>query len=429
MPLLDRVREIYKGFHPTFWVANGMELFERLAYYGQGTILSIFLRDHLHFSEIDAGKISSVFGGLIYLLPIFAGTLADKFGFRRAFSMAFSILAVGYFLIGSTGMHMFARFYEGLPLFWVLIVMVVITATGGSFVKPSVLGTVAITSKPETKSLGFAVYYWLVNTGALLGPLIANVVRKSVGIEFVYLVSAVSCALMFAVNFFFYKEVKDDLGDAPESLGKKMKNLVVVLRNVRFMVFLLIFSLYWIMFWGGLYIVMPFFIMDFISADADFERVIASGAAAIFVLQLLVNRLTKHFSRNKAIVSGFAVSSLCWLIVGLHPTIWVIVLGIVVWSVGEMIQAPRYYEYISGLAPKGQQALFQGYGFLPIAIAWAVGGTFGGWLYTTYAKGGPNPSIVWYVLFGVGIVATILMAIYNWLLAPRGVPQGSGSST
>jgi len=417
--LSDRLKDFREGFHRTFWVANGMELFERLAYYGQGTILSIFLRNHLHFSEIEAGKISSVFGGLIYLLPIFAGTLADKFGFRRAFSIAFSVLAVGYFLIGSTGMHLFSGLYEGLPLFWILIVMVVITAMGGAFIKPSVLGTVAVTSKPETKSLGYAVYYWLVNIGAMLGPVIANLVRKSFGIEFVYLVSAASCALMFAVNFFLYEEVKDDSRDVVETLGKKMKNLVVVLRNFRFMVFLLIFSLYWIMFWGGLYIVMPYFITDFISRDADFELVLASGAAAIIVLQLVVNRLTKHFSPKTAIVAGFAVSSLCWLIVSLHPSLSVIVVAIVVWSVGEMIQAPRYYEYISGLAPKGQQALFQGYAFLPIAIAWAVGGTFGGWLYSTYAKADSNPAMVWYVLFGIGILATSFMMLYNRVLAPK----------
>jgi MFS family permease len=362
-----------------------------------------------------------VFGGLIYFLPIFAGTLADKIGFRRAFSIAFAVLAIGYFLIGSVGMGAFAGLYGGLPLFWVLIPMVVFTAMGGAFIKPSVLGTVAVTSSPGTKSLGYAVYYWLVNIGALLGPVIANLVRKNIGIEFVYVVSALSCALMFIVNLLFYKEVKDATHDVVETLGKKMKNLVVVLLNFRFMVFLFIFSLYWMMFWGGLYIVMPYFITDFISPDADFELILASGAAAIIVLQLVVNRITRHLSPKTAIASGFAVSSLCWLIVSFHPTVWVIVTAIIVWSVGEMTQAPRYYEYISGLAPKGQQALFQGYAFLPIAIAWGVGGTFGGWLYTTYAKSAADPRMVWYVLFGIGLIATALMVAYNRFLAPPAV--------
>ena len=419
MKLSERILEVRKGFHPTFWVANGMELFERLAYYGQQTVFSVYLRDHLHFSEIETGKISSIFGGLIYLLPIFAGTLADKFGFRKAFGVAFSVLAVGYFLIGSVGIAPFSRLYEGMPLFWVLTPMVIFTAMGGSFIKPSVLGTVAVTSKPEVKSVGYAIYYWLVNIGAWLGPVIAYVVRDTFGIQYVYLVSAVSCALMFTANLIFYREVADDSKDVVESLGTKMKNLVVVLKNFRFMIFLLIFSLYWIMFWGGLYIIVPFFMRDFISPDAPFELVLSVGALAIIVLQLVVNQATKHIATKQALLLGFAVSSLCWIIVALHPTTWFIVAGVVVWSVGEMMQAPRYYEYISTLAPKGQQALFQGYAFLPIAIAWAVGGTFGGWLYATYARATGNPTLVWWALFAVGVVATGLMWTYNTIVSAQ----------
>ena len=421
MAFSDRIRELREGFHRTFWVANGMELFERLAYYGQGTILSIFLRDHLKFSEQEVGNISSVFGGLIYFLPIFAGTLADKFGFRKAFSFAFAVLAVGYFLIGSTGIAAFSGLYDGLPLFWVLIVFVIFTAMGGSFIKPSVLGTVAVTSRPETKSLGYAVYYWLVNIGALLGPVIANAVRKNVGIEFVYLVSAISCAAMFVVNLVFYREVKDEAAHVVESLSTKLKNMVVVLANFRFMLFLLIFSLYWIMFWSGFYVVLPFYITDHIDRNANFELVLSVGAAGIIALQLPVNRLTKGLATKHAILLGFLISSLCFLVAAMTHSLWVIALGIIVWSVGEMIQAPRYYEYISTLAPPGQQALFQGYAFLPIAIAWLVGGWFGGRIYTAYGKNGGDAAIVWWIFLGIGLLASFLMFLYNRFVRPREV--------
>ena len=105
MEKISGAANIRSGFQKSFWIANGMELFERLAYYGQATILSVFLRDHLRFSEVEAGQLSSIFGGLIYFLPIFAGALADKFGFKRAFSFAFFVLAAGYFIIGSTVMY------------------------------------------------------------------------------------------------------------------------------------------------------------------------------------------------------------------------------------------------------------------------------------------------------------------------------------
>lgn len=424
MQLRQSIAEIRNGFHPTFWIANGMELFERLAYYGQATVLSIFLRDHLRFNEFQVGQLSSVFGGLIYLLPIFAGTLADKFGFRRAFSFAFFVLAVGYFLIGSTGMEFFHGFYSGLPLFWVLVVILILTATGGSFIKPSVLGTVAVTSKPETKSLGYAVYYWLVNVGAAIGPAIAFSVRSTYGIQYVYIISSVSCCSMFFVNLIFYREVKPERGDAGESLGTKMKNLIQVLGNGKFMIFLLIFSLYWIMFWQ-VFIIVPFYISDYVSKNAPFEIVQSADAWGIIALQLIVNRLTRHIPTRTAIVAGFAVSSLCWLVIALHPTIWTIIAGIAVFSIGETMQAPRYYEYVSGLAPQGQQGLFQGYAFLPVAIAWFVGGPFGGWLYATFARGASNPAVVWYSIFAVGVAATLLMAVYNKFAATQEAKRNS----
>ncbi len=406
------IDKLQKGFHKTFWIANGMELFERLAYYGQAAVLSIFLRNSLHFTEIEAGELSSIFGGLIYALPVFAGTLADKFGFKKAFSLAFLVLAIGYFLIGSTGMKFFDPLYHGLSLYWVLVIILIFTAAGGSFIKPSVLGTVAVTSSSETKSLGYAIYYWLVNIGGATGPVIAYFVRDRFGIEFVYVVSSLSCGAMLLANLVFFTEVRGSTAGPVDTMGTKLKNLVVVLGNHRFMIFLVIFSLYWIMFWQ-IFIVVPYYITDFISRDAPFEIIESADGWGIIILQLVVNRLTKQIPPRTAIVSGFAVSSLAWLVIGFHPTVFTIIAGLIVFSIGEMTQAPRYYEYISDLAPPGQQGLFQGYAFLPVAIAWIIGGPFGGWLYTHYAKQSSTPNAVWFALFGVGVLATILMSIYN----------------
>jgi dipeptide/tripeptide permease len=389
-----------------------MELFERLAYYSQAAIFSVFLRDHLHLSLADAGKLQSLFGGLIYSLPILGGTLADKFGFRRAFSTAFGILAAGYLLIGSTGMDLFAPLYAHISIFWTLVIILIFTAFGGSFIKPSVLGTVAVASMGENKSLGYAVYYWLVNIGAAIGPALAYLVRNEFGIEFVYLISSVSGLLMFIVNAFFYKNIAPDSAMPVESLGTKLKNLVVVLRNTRFMVFLLIFSLFWIMFWQE-FIIVPFYVRDFISRDAPFEIIASAGAWGIIVFQLFVNRLTRNLPADRAIVAGFAVASLSWLVVALHPAISTMIATIVVFSIGEMTQAPRYYEYISNLAPPGQQGLYQGYGFLPIALAYALGGILGTWMYDRVAVQAHSPGSIWFVLFGVGVLATVLMMLYN----------------
>jgi predicted MFS family arabinose efflux permease len=128
--------------------------------------------------------------------------------------------------------------------------------------------------------------------------------------------------------------------------------------------------------------------------------------------------MTKHLSTRTAITMGFAISSLIWVIIGISPSIPTIAAGIVAFAIGEMIQAPRYYEYISDIAPPGQQALYQGYAFLPIALARFVGDPFGGWLYQT-AKALGRVEIVWIALIGVGVAGTLLMLLYNRFVAPE----------
>jgi dipeptide/tripeptide permease len=410
--------QLKSGFQHSFWVANGMELFERLAYYGQATILSVFLRDHLKFDEVQAGQLSSIFGGLIYFLPIFAGALADKFGFKKAFSFAFFVLAIGYFLIGSTGMAAFSSWYENKNLFPILSVILIFTAIGGSFIKPSVLGTVALTTTPETKSLGYAIYYWLVNMGAAIGPFLAYLVRDSFGIEFVYLVSSLSCALMFLVTIFIFKEPEAKLKEERESLLQVIKNLWTVVKNFKFMIFLLIFSLYWIVFWE-FFIVIPFYISDYISPEAPIELVLSTGAWTIILLQIPINRLTKNIPTPTAIMIGFVFAALSWFLLyfvtlaGTVVGLGFIIATIFIFSVGEQTQAPRFYEYLADLAPKGQAALFQGFAFLPIAIAWLLGGTFGGWVYNTFATKAQKPEMVFLIIGTVGIVAALMMFVYN----------------
>ena len=417
MPLSQRPASLREGFHPTFWVANGMELFERLAYYGQQIVFVIYLRNNLGYTESESGALSGIFGGMIYLLPVLAGTLADKWGFRRAFTIAFSTLAFGYFAIGSMGMGAFAGIYGGHAPYWLLLSFLILTAFGGSFIKPSVLGTVAVTTTESTKSLGFAVYYWLVNAGAIIGPTIATFVCNF-GNQYVYLVSALSCLAMVFVNLILYKEVQGPAAEVTESLGKKIANLFVVLANFRFMIFLLIYALYWIPFWQE-FIVVPYYITDYIDKNAPYQLVQSwGGAGAIILFQLPVNRLTRKLPTRSAILLGFVVSSLIWVIIGIHPSIPMFVAGIVAFSIGEMIQAPRYYEYISTIAPPGQQGLFQGYAFLPIAISRFLGDPVGGWLYQT-SKAMGKPEYVWYALIGTGVAAALCMWLYNMFVAPK----------
>jgi len=218
---------------------------------------------------------------------------------------------------------------------------------------------------------------------------------------------------MLVVNMIFYKDVHEP--SDVETLAKKIANLFVVLRNYKFMIFLFIYSLYWIIFWQE-FIIVPYYVTDYISATAPYEIIQSwAGAGAIILLQIPVNRFTKNLHTSKAIMYGFAISSLIWIVIGIYPSIPTIVAGIVAFAIGEMVQAPRYYEYISEIAPEGQQGLYQGFAFLPIAIARFAGDPFGGWLYQT-SKASGHPEYIWFSMIGIGLLSVLLMYLYNKFL-------------
>jgi len=409
------MKKFFDSFHRSFWVANSLELFERLAYYAQAAVMSIFLRDFLNFNEVDATTLSSIFGLLVYLLPIFAGTFADKYGFRKAFSFAFFVMAIGYFLIGAIGSPILKPLIHDMSLFWLIVVVLIFTAIGESFIKPSVLGTVALTSTSETKSLGYAIYYTLVNIGGATGPVIAYFVRSLVGIQWVYMVSALSCAMMLAGTILFYRMPESAMAIKQPSVKTKLLDMAKVLINVRFMVFLLIFTLYWMTFWQ-IFITLPYYISDFISKKAPFDLIESIDAWSIIFLQVVINRLTKNMPPITAIVLGFFVSSLSWFVVAAEPSVAGVIAAMVVWSRGEMSMAPRYYEYIADQAPRGQEALFQGYAFLPIALGYFAGGIIGGRLYSSLAKQSQSPTKFWLVFGVIGIIGMLFMIAYNFYL-------------
>ena len=204
----ERWNEIRSGFEPAFWVANFTEIFERIAYYATTAVLAIYLREQLHFSSQLTGWLMGTFGLAVWFLPILGGTLADRFGFRRALLFAYAVMTVGYFLLGSLSAPWIEPLRHALGDQWLVLGILMIPALGPGVVKPCVAGTTARSSGENVRSLGYSIYYTLVNIGGALGPIIAWLVRKQLGlgIESVFRVAAGSVFLMFWTTLLFYRE-------------------------------------------------------------------------------------------------------------------------------------------------------------------------------------------------------------------------------
>lgn len=454
MTFSERVHEVFTGFERPFWIANITEIFERLAYYGAFASLALYLQEKLNFSTEQTGTLTGIFGGMVWFLAIFGGAAADRLGFRRALSIAYLILAVAYFLIGSIGAPWLGPVRNAVPLGLFVGFILILPALGIALVKPSVVGTTARASNEKVRSIGYSIYYTMVNIGGAMGPLYASWAHRNLGVENVYRIGAVGVFAMFFVVLIFFREPRKP-GDAPPpSIAQVSRNFCTVLGNYKlvlpvlvvalvlrialwvrpewsvpwwiwvvllvlaligiskFMWFLVIFTGYWIVFWQQ-YISLPGYIHGFINPTADVEKILVTDGLTVICLTVAVNLLTRKIPPFTAVILGTLVTSVAWIILALQPTVWGAIFSLFVLALGEITQSPRYYEYISRLAPPDQQGTYMGFAFLPIGIGSLIGGWFGGTLLHVFGEVRHEPALIWWTVTAVGVATAVLLWVYD----------------
>ena len=417
MSLAPKLQEIRDGFERPFWVANLSEIFERLSYYGAFSSLALYLQEKLNFSTEQTGTLTGIFGGMVWFLAIFGGTVADWLGFRRALSLAYLILAAAYFLIGSIGASWLAPIRNAVPLGLFVGCILILPALGVALVKPCVVGTTARSSKESVRSIGYSIYYTMVNIGSASGPYVADWAHRHLGVERVFRISAASVFAMFFFVLIFFREPKRTEGQRPPSISTTLRNFLIVLRNPKFMLFLLIFTGYWIVFWQQ-YISLPGYVHAHIDPNARAELILITDPLAVICLTLFVNHLLRKIAAFRAIILGTLISAVSWLALALHPAVWTCYAAVFVLAIGEIVHQPRYYEYISRLAPPGQQGTYMGFAFLPLGIGSLIGGWLGGRVMHHFGEVASTPERGWWVITGVGVLTALLLWIYDRVVKP-----------
>ena len=422
MSISERFNEIRTGFERPFWIANVSELFERLSYYAVFAVLARYLHEGLHFDVQRAGSLSGMFGGWVWVMAVFGGAIADRLGFRRALSLAYLFLSIAYFSLGSIGADWFAPIRNAVPLVTLVAIVLTLPALGVALVKPSVVGTTARASKENVRSVGYSIYYTLVNVGSTAGPYLASWVHRHGGMENVFRMAAISTFAMLFFVLLFFKEPRRSTDAPAATITQVGRNFLTVLSNPRFMIFLLIFTGYWIVFWQE-FIALPLYISAFVDPKADTELILVTDPLVVICFTLLIGFLTKKIHAFHAIVLGTLVSSVAWLLMIIHPSVWMAVATLVVVAIGEIIQQPRYYDYVSRLAPPDQQGTYMGFAFLPLGIGSFIGGPFSGWLIRHYGEELHRPQMVWWWVIGVGIATKLLLWIYDRVVRAETVDE------
>jgi dipeptide/tripeptide permease len=327
-----------------------------------------------------------------------------------------------------------------------VVLGIVLIGIGGSIVKPCIAGTIQKTSGTAA-TLGFGIFYMVINIGSITGRGVSYFIRTSLGIPAIFTyASSVFALIGLVVVLFVYKEPeyvsdgkKDGQAVRKKTLGQAIGGIFVVLRNARFVFFLVVIGLFWVLY-VQLYNLMPLFLRA-VDPNAPMELYTLANPVMIVSFQMLITRFAKKWTPIKSILFGVAVTTAGMLMNILPPLLGAdfsrkidvlglalpfagvfLIVSIASMAVGEMMASPRIYEYIGAIAPKGEEGLYLGYANLPVALGSILGGPLGGALFERYIstpmkEGRPTNSMaMWLIIAGIGLVSMTGLAVYDRIL-------------
>ncbi len=403
-----------------FWIANSIEVLERFSYYGIYLGFGIYM-EYLGFSKGQLGIVQSLFLLFSYATPIFSGTFADKYGFKKVLITSYLAYLPTILLL------IFTKSFTGIAL-----TMLGIGFAAGIF-KPLISGTVRVTTDSTNKTLGFGIFYAMVNIGASFGPVVAGKLR-AISWNHAFIAAAIGIGLMLLITIFFYKEPKREIGKA--TLKQKFQDMYVALSDIKFLVFLILLGLmFWLPLWAffnlvAVYVdknldtvrlflvidsIFPTWFSNILSSEDEtgtrrlLGETIAHTGYIIMIFQIFISRIFEKFKAIPSFNFGLFIAALGMFTIGYAylSAPEVVFLGIFLFAVGEMISSPRIQEYIMWLAPKEKAGLYMGTNFL----ATGLGGALSGITYTSlygYFRDSGNPEYIWFCLacnFILGIIS------------------------
>jgi dipeptide/tripeptide permease len=416
---VEKKKAGFSSFTKNYWVVIMMEFFERGSYYGMMSILSVYMTDQLNFTKESVGVIKGTIQPLLYILPILAGALGDRFGYRKTLTFAFIFLGLGYFLTSQ------ATEYA------LVFASLVILGIGAGAFKPMISGTIARETNESNSTLGFGIFYWSINLGAFLFPLIlVPYIKNTFGWHYVMVASAIATASMLIPTLLIYKEPKKPANT--KSLPEVFKGMVMVLTDFKFIGLIVIYSGFWILYFQMFDSVL-WYVQKYVDASSlnsavngflgslginlnwkfDVEHVTVINAGTIILLQIIVSNIVKNTKALPTMIAGISMGTLGMAVLAISTDIWVFIIGIVVFSIGEMTAHPKFISYVGLIAPEDKKALYLGYAFLYGVLGSFIGGILGANLYVHFVDNLNQPSTLWIIFSMIGVVTIIGLLLYN----------------
>jgi len=387
-------------FPTLFWIVNTLELFERGAYYGVMGYFSYHLKYNLHFTEDVIGILSAILLALLYFVPIIAAGFAKKIGYRKTLLMAFAVLIPAYALMA----------YAHSPFSFFFLIL--IWGIGAGAFKPMVSATIAHVTGEERRNLAYYIYYLTINLGAFIVPLAIGIFIPEAMARFTFILAAVLITVNLLITLLFYTDPVEI--DPSTRVGEVFVNMARVLSDRKFAVLIAIYSGFFMMF-STMHTFLPLYMKDFRLMPSWFTTPLLAtiNPLTILVAGPILSKFSSKKDSLKLMITGMSIFTLGLFILGFFPLGPALIVGIIIFSVGEFITHPNFISYVSKIAPSEKVALYMGYAFLPSAIGLVFGSTVGGFLYRFLAVEMHMPRAFWAVFISIGLLTIFNFVLYN----------------
>ncbi|MEW6250220.1 MAG: MFS transporter [Planctomycetota bacterium] len=398
-----------RGLPANFWYANIMEMFERLAFFSvlamRGLFVVAAVTEHgLGLNYTQKGIVFGVWAALQCFLPMVTGGYTDRYGYRKSLAVAFTINVGGYLLMGWSWALADALGGGG---FWIFLAAACLVGTGTAIFKPPIQGTIARATNEQTSSLGWGLFYWVVNIGGFLAPMTAATLRGTTDWSYVFYFAAGATALNFLPAFLLYREPERSAEELAAQRDKDplevfVSSIATLVKDLRLLAFLLIFSCFWLMF-QQLFDLLPNLIDEWVDTAplADLvgrinpawitagqvkpEVIVNIDAASIVLLVIPISWLISRLNKVVAMLIGMVIALVGFFGAGTSVG-WICCVMIFIFAIGEMVCSPTFSAYIGLIAPRDKKALYMGYSQMPFAIGWALGSFIGNVSYEHYGS-------------------------------------------
>lgn len=395
-------RQTVGSLNKNYWIASIMELFERWAWYGIYGLFGLYLvgstdAGGLGFDHIQKGNITGGVVAILYLLPLFFGVIADRIGYKISLTIAYILLIVGYYMMGEV------RTYSSMYLVFLLV------AVGAAFFKPVASAIVARNTDETTGTIGFGIFYMMVNIGGFIGPSMSSYLRTEFGWKLMFIQGAVVITINLIILLLFYKEPKVE--KPKDSIGKAIIDSLLgifhALKDVRLGILLLLMVGFWTMF-NQLFNTLPNFIEDWVNSSvvsnwinanmpSGIAKLLTDGAQVkpewftnidalmIIFCQIFVSYFVTKMRHISAVIRGAIIATIGIAMSFYFGTVWFAIIGTMIFSIGEMMSSPTVSSFIALITPKGKEGLYQGTYFLPVAASYFVTQFISGNLYQAWS--------------------------------------------